>query len=193
MSLTKFENITTADLKNRWEKSDGQSVITFYSINSLYPSFSNFWTHDAFDFTIPDWCGKFAGETISIKFSEKAIMLCKASLFDDDVMFRKIQNAKTPRDAKKLGKCCKFNQIIWNKYVCSIAKSVVYQKFAALSKQRNILLGTGDSIIAEAAPRDRIWGIGLGDKNIRCNTPSKWNGTNILGWALMEARDMLRD
>ncbi len=71
-----------SDLKNNWQNLDEQDVIAFYSEKSnYYPSFSNFWVHDTFEFVIPEWCGKFAGNSVPIKFSEKAIMLCKASLF----------------------------------------------------------------------------------------------------------------
>ena len=57
---------------------------------------------------------------------------------------------------------------------------------------KKLLLETGDSVIAEAAPGDRIWGIGLGCSDPHASNPSKWRGTNILGKALMRTRDHFR-
>lgn len=51
------------------------------------------------------------------------------------------------------------------------------------------LLATGDTILAEAAPRDRIWGIGMGKNNPLAQDPANWKGKNLLGFALMEARE----
>ena len=50
----------------------------------------------------------------------------------------------------------------------------------------------GDDLLAEASPTDTIWGIGLPDSDQRVSDPSKWRGANILGCALMQARERLR-
>ena len=44
----------------------------------------------------------------------------------------------------------------------------------------------------EASPLDRIWGIGLAADDERALDPARWRGLNLLGFALMEARDRLR-
>ena len=54
------------------------------------------------------------------------------------------------------------------------------------------MLRTGERLLAEATANDAIWGIGLNVGDSRVQTPSRWPGTNILGWALMEARTALR-
>ncbi|KAJ7599329.1 hypothetical protein C8J56DRAFT_1000562 [Mycena floridula] len=58
-------------------------------------------------------------------------------------------------------------------------------------KLRRKLLATGDKVFAEASPRDKIWGIGFGDKNAIARQQS-W-GLNLLGEALVEARRLLRE
>jgi predicted NAD-dependent protein-ADP-ribosyltransferase YbiA (DUF1768 family) len=78
-------------------------------------------------------------------------MLCKASLFSDENKFHEIRLADTPMKAKQLGRKCKFNQNIWNKFV--------YQKFLLIDGLKQILVNTGDVLIAGAAFRDKIWGI----------------------------------
>lgn len=35
-------------------------------------------------------------------------------------------------------------------------------------------------------------GIGLNEGEADVQVPAKWRGTNVLGWALMQARDRLR-
>ena len=56
---------------------------------------------------------------------------------------------------------------------------------------KEILLATGDHIIVEASPYDRIWGVGLSEENDDLYK-GNWNGQNLLGKALMEVREKLR-
>ena len=61
-----------------------------------------------------------------------------------------------------------------------------------MSELKAYLLSTGNKIIVEASPYDKIWGIGLGKDDTDSINPEKWNGLNLLGFALMEVRDELR-
>ncbi|RYF96494.1 MAG: DUF1768 domain-containing protein, partial [Chitinophagaceae bacterium] len=56
---------------------------------------------------------------------------------------------------------------------------------------RNYLLGTDDHVLVEASPVDSIWGIGLAADNGKATDPHQWQGENLLGYALMEVRDLL--
>ena len=42
-----------------------------------------------------------------------------------------------------------------------------------------------------ASPRDPIWGIGLAADHEHASNPLLWQGKNLLGFALMEARERL--
>jgi ribA/ribD-fused uncharacterized protein len=55
------------------------------------------------------------------------------------------------------------------------------------------LMSTGNKILVEASPLDTIWGIGLGRENTKANNPNTWRGKNLLGFALMEVRDEIRN
>ena len=65
---------------------------------------------------------------------------------------------------------------------------------------QHVLLATGDAVLAEAAPNDSIWSIGIVDAGtqdperlLRIQDPGRWppRAANILGWALMEVRRAL--
>lgn len=56
---------------------------------------------------------------------------------------------------------------------------------------KNILISTKDSILVEASPYDKIWGIGMSANNENIENSLLWRGLNLLGFALMEVRDEL--
>ena len=45
------------------------------------------------------------------------------------------------------------------------------------------------TILVEAAGRDMIWGIGLGQNNPKSRDPLQWRGQNLLGFALTKVRE----
>ena len=66
-------------------------------------------------------------------------------------------------------------------------------KFSQNPELWEVLKATGNRILVEASPRDRIWGIGMGKSNPEAENPFQWKGTNLLGFALTEVRDLLRE
>ena len=64
-------------------------------------------------------------------------------------------------------------------------------KFSQSSELERILLDTGDAILVEASPYDRIWGIGMKEDHRNATKPELWKGQNLLGRALMDVRAML--
>ena len=76
--------------------------------------------------------------------------------------------------------------------MCTVALAVVSQKFASVSGLSALLLGTGRRVIAEMTKNDCNWGTGLDVGHADANRPPHWRGTNILGWALMAAREQMR-
>jgi ribA/ribD-fused uncharacterized protein len=122
-------------------------VVNFYghAPGKPYCELSNFYVHAPFDFELPLFCKKEGFDQVTpCEFSEKAIMLCKAAVFNDLESFKKIQAAPDNRKAKALGrKVKKFDEYAWDKYVVPIAESVIYQKFTKVPKLKNVLLSTG--------------------------------------------------
>merc|ERR1712110_327913 len=114
-------------------------------------------------------------EFVWCDYSEKAIMLTKAALMGDDEMFKEIQQASNPRSAKALGRGVRnFDQELWDHHLEETAFEVVRQKFEADAALRALLLSTGEKILAEAAPNDCVWGIGLGIQDDRSLHPEQW-------------------
>merc|ERR1719253_1225785 len=110
----------------------------------------------------------------------------------DAETYAKICVAQSPAAAKALGRRVRdFDCELWDRVVCRVAYHAVYEKFSQSPELRETLLRTGDSLIAEATRNDRIWGIGIDVGDERVLEPSRWAGSNILGWALMSARGTL--
>lgn len=139
------------------------------------------------------WQSAFVVERIEYKTAEHWMMAKKALLFNDSEVFEKILLAKSPAEAKKLGRQIKnYNEAIWlaNRY--EIVKQGNIHKFSQNLDLKEYLLQTNARVLVEASPVDAIWGIGMASDNEDVNFPEKWKGLNLLGFALMEVRDELR-
>ncbi|KAI6241879.1 NADAR family protein [Aphelenchoides fujianensis] len=98
-----------------------------------------------------------------------------------------------PRACKSLGRAVRnFDEAVWTRVSYDTMLSVLRAKFSQHAALRNFLTNTVDALIVEAAPRDRIWGIGMGENNPQVADPSKHRGRNLLGKALMEIREEFR-
>ena len=57
---------------------------------------------------------------------------------------------------------------------------------------RRRLLDTGAAILAEAIPRDYMWGIGLAESDPDARHVDRWKGQNLLGQILATVRGQLQ-
>lgn len=136
----------------------------------------------------------FAVDGITYGSAEHYMMAEKARLFRDDEALAKILACKTPAEAKALGRTVRdYDNAAWGRErVPAVVRGNV-AKFGQNEDFGRFLLGTGERVLVEASPRDRIWGIGLGGSNPDARLPSRWRGSNLLGFALMEARAKLKE
>lgn len=127
--------------------------------------------------------------------SEQAMMYIKAMLFDDKESASAILKTKDPGLQKRLGRAVKnYNEDTWANVRVDVVYEILMRKFAQNDDLLKILLDTGDRIIVEASPYDKVWGIGMGvDKHPAILNPDNWKGDNLLGQCLMFAREDLRD
>lgn len=126
--------------------------------------------------------------------AEHWMMACKAKLFQDEDMFSKIIQAKSPGTAKLLGrKVNNFEHTTWLQHRFDIVVLGNIHKFNQNQKMGHYLLQTDTRVLVEASPNDVIWGIGLDENAPSIHNPHSWKGTNLLGFALMVARDYLKN
>ena len=116
----------------------------------------------------------------------------KARLFGDDAMADRIMRSDSPHEHKMMGgRVAGFVGETWDARKVAIVTTGNLAKFGQNAGLRRRLLDTGDSILAEANPKDLIWGIGMADNDPAAQDPANWQGQNLLGKVLMSVRETL--
>lgn len=133
-------------------------------------------------------------EDVLFHNAEAAFMWVKALHFKDYETAQIIEESRqNPGDMKALGRQVKnFNESEWVKVRYQIMFDVCLQKFHQIELLKDDLLATGDRILVEASPYDKIWGIGLAPDNPLALNPDNWKGLNLLGRVLEDVRTRLR-
>lgn len=131
---------------------------------------------------------------ISFNCAEQWMMYCKAQLFGDSQVMKKILETNDPDTIKQLGREVNgFNKELWDSKALTFVTLGNIMKFSQNPELWEVLNNTNEKTIVEAASYDTIWGIGLNAEDaVRINDPTKWLGLNQLGLALMETREFLR-
>jgi ribA/ribD-fused uncharacterized protein len=138
------------------------------------------------------WPVSFTVDGCTFASAEHYMMWRKAKLFGDAAAAERVLSVKHPNDAKAVGRTVAgFDQAQWNAHRFDIVVAGSVAKFGQHVDLRTYLLGTRDRVLVEASPRDRIWGIGLAASDPRAGDPYQWKGLNLLGFALMRAREIL--
>lgn len=136
----------------------------------------------------------FVKDGVAYNTAEHWMMSQKAKLFGDNEILEKILETNDPGQVQILGRKIKnFDPKIWYENSFNIVFEGNYHKFSQCHDLKEFLLNTKDSILVEASPLDRIWGIGLAEEDERSANPYLWKGLNLLGFALMEVRDRLKN
>lgn len=139
------------------------------------------------------WKSSFEKDGMVFKTAEHWMMYQKAILFEDQEIAKQILRVKTPGEAKKLGRKVRgFTQEAWEENRSKIVVEGNQLKFEQHSDLKTYLMNTGERILVEASPYDNIWGIGLTKDAKNIQNPHTWKGINLLGFALMEVRDLFR-
>ena len=158
-----------------------------------------FWGHQNTRSEVSKTCfsqwyeSKFIDCGVTYMTAEHYMMAEKAKLFNDNDTYEKIIRASNPGKAKALGREIKgFYESEWEKCRFGIVVKGNMLKFGQNPDLKEYLINTGDRVLVEASPVDRIWGIGLEVDNQKIENPNLWRGLNLLGFALMEVRDVLQ-
>lgn len=139
------------------------------------------------------WPCEFWVDGVIYPSAEHYMMAEKARLFGDADALSRILAAPSPAAAKALGRKVKnFVRGVWDVHGFEIVTRGSAAKFGQNGALLAYLLATSDKVLVEASPVDRIWGAGVAADDPRAEMPTEWLGTNLLGFALMKARDLLR-
>ncbi|MGW4433139.1 NADAR domain-containing protein [Streptomyces tendae] len=139
------------------------------------------------------WPSPFTVDGVQYATAEHWMMAGKARLFADAEAERRVLAAVHPAGAKKAGRLVRgFDEAVWERERFRIVVEGSVHKFASDPALRAFLLGTGGRVLVEASPVDRVWGIGLAADDEAAQDPERWRGPNLLGFALMAARERLR-
>jgi ribA/ribD-fused uncharacterized protein len=138
------------------------------------------------------WPAPFTVDGIEFATAEHYMMWRKATLFGDSAMASRILAAPHPHAAKALGgRVAGFDQQTWDEHRFAIVVAANQAKFEQHADLGAFLAGTGNRVLVEASPIDRIWGIGLTRDDPAAADPARWQGSNLLGFALMQVRHTL--
>lgn len=169
--------------------------------NGLQPKYLFFWGHTAGKGgqvgkeCLSQWyAAAFEVDGVRYATAEHYMMAEKARLFGDEGVRERIFAAAHPSLAKNLGREVQgFNEATWAQHRFDIVVRGNEAKFGQNEALRAFLLNTGERVLVEASPVDRIWGIGLAEQDAKAQDPEQWRGLNLLGFALMMVRSRLRE
>jgi ribA/ribD-fused uncharacterized protein len=125
--------------------------------------------------------------------AEQFMMHRKALLFGDTAVAEQILRTNDPKKQKALGRQVKgFNDDLWNANKLEIVIKGNLLKFSQNEELKTKLLATGDKILVEGSPYDKIWGVGLKWDDPKILDEANWQGENLLGKALIAVRSKLK-
>lgn len=156
-------------------------IIGFHNPSEDYGFLSNWYLSD------------FQIDGITFTSMEQYMMYKKAVCFKDENIANQILAEKNVVKIKELGRLVSgYDEHIWN----GVRQIIIYEGLLAKFSQNEFLKGrlldTKNSILAECAVKDRIWGIGLSLTDPKRLIPSEWKGQNLLGYVLMMVRGRLK-
>lgn len=140
------------------------------------------------------WQQPFTIDGITYCCAEQWMMTSKARLFlNNKALETKILKTKDPKAVKALGREVRnFDKNTWNENKVEIVKRGNIAKFSQNPDLKEYLLSTGNKVLVEASPYDDIWGVKLAARDKAILNPNNWIGENLLGFILMEVRDLLK-
>src|SRR3569623_1638357 len=133
------------------------------------------------------YASSFTSDGVTYNCAEQFMMHGKTLLIGDADAATKILAAAHPRQHKALGRKVKsFDDAKWKRERLAIVKAGSRAKFTQNPELLAQLLATKGTVLVEASPYDRIWGIGLAATEPRALDPTTWRGQTLHGQVLTE-------
>lgn len=159
-----------------------QEVVCFHKPDEENGYLSNWYSSE---FTIQGEC---------FSSVEQYMMYQKASQFNDFIARNRILKTNDVAEIKQIGREVKnYNERIWNGKRQLIVYQGLISKFSQNETLKDTLLNTGSAMLAECSVSDKIWGIGISMKDDRRYLIDEWEGHNLLGFSLMQVRNILHE
>jgi ribA/ribD-fused uncharacterized protein len=132
----------------------------------------------------------FVEDEIKFETAEHYIMYHKALTMGDPASAQRVLDTNTPTKAKNIGRqVANWDEAKWEGVRETIVGRALRLKVDSYPLLKASLLSTHQKVIAEASPRDAIWGIGCSKTDPRARDPQQWPGLNLLGKAWMRVRE----
>jgi ribA/ribD-fused uncharacterized protein len=123
------------------------------------------------------------------KWVEQYFTYKRAEIAKDEPSMKRIMDACTPLECKRLGKNVKLDLKTWKKHQETVMARALRAKFTQNPELKDYLVATGGRTLAESSPSDRFWGTGVGLRQENATKQQYWMGKNKLGQMLMNLRN----
>lgn len=177
------DNLKKAGMINEQLQVSGQTVdcIFFHKPSEPHGYLSNWYT-SPFDI-----------DGVHFSSAEQYIMYEKCMLFGDQESANAILATDDTQMQQNIGRKAKgYIGNVWAGKRQIVAVRGLLAKFSQNEALKKKLLSTGDAWFVECAHSDTVWACGIRLNEDERFDADKWRGQNILGFALMEVRDILR-
>ena len=185
--------IQQAKYDERIEEANSWPTITEETDEEADKDFVFFWMDNEENGCFSQWYpAKMEIDGVVYSNCEQYMMAKKALAMGDIESYVLIMHETDPGEIKKLGRGVRdFDHKKWDSWKEKIIYDGNYAKFFQNDELAEKLLQTGEAILAEASPYDKIYGIGLAADDPRAKDMKQWMGQNLMGVTLMEIRKEL--
>lgn len=139
---------------------------------------------------------KIVDPTTKLEFAttEQLYMWYKAQFFGDTETLKKLELATDPKIAKDLGRVvANYQDDLWECVRYGYMVYVNYLKYTQNPELKEKLLATENKILVEASKIDKVWGVGLAADDPLILDEKNWTGRNLLGKAIMDVRNLIKN
>lgn len=117
------------------------------------------------------------------------MMWAKAMTFGDREAAQGILASTKPVHQKRMGRGVRgYDDAVWAAKRDQVIGEALDAKFSQHPALAKVLLDTHGTLLVEASPYDRLYGVGLGENDPRIDDPKQWKGANKLGHLLTQQR-----
>ena len=125
---------------------------------------------------------------------EQYIMYRKCMIFGDETSAKAVLATEDTASQQAIGrKAAGYIGSVWAGLRQMVVLRGLMAKFSQNEDLKQKLLDTRDAYLVECAGSDKVWACGIRLNDDKRFDAANWTGDNILGFALMEVREMLKE